>query len=441
MGILNWIRRAKTEDMNNNRGWNTLLGMLRDDGCNNVFPELTQDEQLQAYHKSAIVATCLNKICTAFVEPPLQIGTGKGDEWEELETIPQELQGITDLLYRPNPRMIYSSYARITLQHLLLTGVTYTAKERNGNSISALWPYPPSWVYREIAERDRRITGYTVSVPNTTGQTIYITADDMCTMYMPDPRNPYCELSPLAAASRDYETDIKRENYIGEMLTNVVNPGLIVKAPEGLSEAEMRSIKARMDDKIGSNQRRRGSTLILAGRAIETELQEPLKDLDWHGLSNLSESRICAVFGVPPVVAQLRIGMENSPWSNMEEAVLGFYRETMVPLWKTMADYWSYQLLTLEGYGEYSFRFNLDNVRQLAEDTQQVSTRVIGEWSAGLITRNEARALLDWPALDTGMGDVLRVPLGSLEVPMTGEYDMMAMGNEQHTTEEANNAN
>jgi len=147
------------------------------------------------------------------------------------------------------------------------------------------------------------------------------------------------------------------------------------------------------------------------------------------------------VFGVPPTILGLRVGLENSPYSKIDSAIQIFFRETMVPIWKSMASIWTYQLLHLEGLPEYSFRFDLSQVKQLAEDAQEVSTRVLAEWNAGLRTRNEARQALGLEEVDGAMGEMIRMPVAAMEIPLDSDTEGMLgaptqVGEDQHFTED-----
>jgi hypothetical protein len=178
--------------------------------------------------------------------------------------------------------------------------------------------------------------------------------------------------------------------------------------------ADQQAIKAKFDSILG--QGKRFSTTVMSGD-VNVQMPVPLQDLDWHGLSNLSESRICAIFGVPPTIAALRVGLENAPYSKIDSAIQIFYRDTMVPIWRDIADFLTKVLIDDE-FGtdtSLSFRFDLKKVRQLQEDRDEESIRLRGEWNDGLVTRNEARELLGYAKIKGG--DVFRVPMAVMELP------------------------
>jgi phage portal protein BeeE len=145
-----------------------------------------------------------------------------------------------------------------------------------------------------------------------------------------------------------------------------------------------------------------------------------MEDLDWPGLSMLSETRICAALGVPAMLVGVRAGVEHSTYSNHESARKGFFTTTMVSLWDTLDDALTKGLLRSEGEGGLEFRFLLDNIRELQEDETAKTARAAQAFTGGIITRNEARALIGQPKDDL-RGDYYVMPAMNIEVPANRE--------------------
>jgi SPP1 gp7 family putative phage head morphogenesis protein len=97
-----------------------------------------------------------------------------------------------------------------------------------------------------------------------------------------------------------------------------------------------------------------------------------------------------SVFGIPPVVLGWKVGLENSPWSQMEQARQMTYEDTIEPRWRDIEKKMTRQLLTPEER-EAGLRlvFDTTNVRALQAD-DELRSRVAGsmrrEW-----TLNERR--------------------------------------------------
>jgi HK97 family phage portal protein len=258
------------------------------------------------------------------------------------------------------------------------------------------------------------------------GQTKDVDVEDMLVCLFPDPQDLNSGLSPLEAATRDYCLDRKRENYLGEMLTNVPVPGMVLFQPEGWTADQKRDIRAVLSDRVGAKAQRRGSPIFMEGEQANLMIPEPMKDLDWPGLSTMSEARICAAFGVPPIIVGVRAGLDASTYSNYEQALKAFYAMTINPLWTFFALQWSVGLLWGETWGrvklplaermEYHFGFDTSDVNELKEDESKTIEKANDLFGGSLCTRNEGRQMVGLDP-DPVNGEVYLVPVSMVEVP------------------------
>ena len=62
-------------------------------------------------------------------------------------------------------------------------------------------------------------------------------------------------------------------------------------------------------------------------------------------LRRLPEERVAAVMGVPAVLAGLGAGLNSATYNNTRELREYFTEQKLVPLWRTVADELTYQLL------------------------------------------------------------------------------------------------
>ena len=72
------------------------------------------------------------------------------------------------------------------------------------------------------------------------------------------------------------------------MLTNLKTPGLIFRQPAGWDEDQKADVRAAVAGSLSVG--RRGSPLFLEGADASIEMAAPLKDLDWPGLTSLSDA-------------------------------------------------------------------------------------------------------------------------------------------------------
>ena len=210
----------------------------------------------------------------------------------------------------------------------------------------------------------------------------------------PNPADPNSGLAPLQAAQRDVQTDEERTDYFIEMLTNSRQPGMILYQPDGWSEPEKQEARALVLNGLGRGQR--GRPLFLSGEGAKAEMLNGMKQLDWPGLSNLSETRICSAFGVAPILIGLRAGLEHATYSNYIEAKRATYQTTLRPLWALLDRMHTKALLTDESAAGSRLEVysDLSQIPALQEDEDRISERAINQYKAGLIDIHEARALI-----------------------------------------------
>lgn len=115
-----------------------------------------------------------------------------------------------------------------------------------------------------------------------------------------------------------------------------------------------------------------GAPLSLPGGTTATKVAAALTDLLPSAVLDRVEATVGSVFGVPPVVLGWLTGLQNSPWSQMEQARRQTYEDTIEPLWRAYERTLSRSLLLPEerARGEL-VRFDTRRVRALAEDDER----------------------------------------------------------------------
>lgn len=410
------VKGKATESMTDLTGGWEVLGGFTKTITDGTWESYAASEFEDIYReKNSVVYSCVRKLITSAQEAEIHVvkTVGRGTK---KKIVPVEDHWATNLLYRPNETMSFEDFLAYFILNIMLTGDTFAWKLRNkGQEIRELWPTPSSWIER-VTNQNSELTGYKMWVGDNKPKKA-VSLQDMMVGYFPDPTSLSIGLSPLKAATRDDQADRKRGNYLGEMLTNIHTPGMILKQEHGWSPEEKADARALLYDLVGPG--KRGSPLFMEGKESEAAFPTPLSDLDWPGVAGLSETRLCAAYGVPPIVIGLRSGLEHATYSNFEEANQAFYKHTMKPLWKFLAAVLTRGLIYAEdGYGEEYIDFDLTRVAQLEEDLDKRGERSTKLFNGGLITRNEGREMVDLEALPPELGDVVRVPAQMLEVPV-----------------------
>ena len=395
-------------------GWTVISGTDAYQSGSDLFKNYTSEQQEKIYQKSAIIYACIQRLSNAFIEASIDIGRETEDGWEN-----DEENALYDVLKQPNSYQSAGTFFNQVLAHLLLTGVSYVVKVRNrGQVIQQLLPFPTSWIKKNRNNTTGAVTSY--SIYQGSGSDLVVPIEDMIVIGFVDPNVPSQFVGPLQAASKEYDTDIERQNYLMEMLVNLKAPGLILKQELAWTDEQKTAARQRINDLIGKG--KRGNPLFLEGQYSSAEMMAPLKDLDWPGLTTLSETRICAAFGIPPIVLGLRAGLEHATYSNYREAEKAFYRGTVNALWRFIGNELTRSLIWLEDDdSETIIKFNTSHVKQLQEDEKEAADRAVVLFKNGIATRNEARQIAGLDMVDVVTGDIFVLPLNLIETRLDGE--------------------
>lgn len=113
----------------------------------------------------------------------------------------------------------------------------------------------------------------------------------------------------------------------------------------------------------------KGRPFVQLGGGTFASLQTAIKDLVPTDILNRVESVVAAVSGVPAVVLQFQVGMENSPWSQMAQARKMAYDDTIDPAWRKIERVTTRQLLRPNDEDKTHFiRFDRSRIASLQED-------------------------------------------------------------------------
>jgi len=397
-------------------GWSVMEGVLPQ-SSSGAFTSLSVQQQETAARNAVVVYLCVKKLCETANESPPRVGLEGPRGWEDDSEHP-----VNALLRAPNLDMDWATFEYHLVAHLQLTGAAYCWKWRGPNlDVNALWPIPTSWV-RPLYSPDSKLLGYSLWQGEQKPRLTISTAD-LFRIYYPDPADLRGQLGPLQAASRTVQLDTAREDFMGEVLANWPVTGPVFTQSEEWGEDQRKDFEKRIMRALGPGSGGRGRPLFLSGEGAKVSAPEMLKDLDWPGLSSLTETRVCAAFGVPPILLNLRSGLERSTYSNFAECVRSFYAGTASALWQKLDAGLTRGLLRYEesliagAATELEIYHETAEVRGLREDANTASERAARLFAGSAISRNEARAMVGLEALPPEQGDVYLVPVSVVEVP------------------------
>lgn len=378
---------------------------------------------------NSMVMACMRAICEAVQEPPVRLY--KPDAKGELQK-EDERADVVRLLRKPNPFMRWRHLIKYVALCEHWTGNAYLWKARSGASRPVeLWPLNPTQVEPVAGESTRGWIRHYAYRPDDQHEAVELPVEDVIHFKLDiDPRNPRKGASPLRPLLAHLFGDQEVTEFTNAMVRNFAVPGTILTpdaqaAGNGppINDAVAERIKQTYKQKFSGSQR--GEPMVLPApwkvNVVSFNPEQMLLDK----LQRLPESRVCAVMGVPPIVALLYVGLENATYSNAEQFQSAFVENKMVPYWSLLDEELTDALIP-EFYGEdsdYVLRHDLSDVRALSEDEDQKGKRLEGLFGKGVLTINDVRREMGFPEFDGEDGDVLLIPN---TVTATAPADLLA---------------
>lgn len=371
MGIFDYVKNMFTT-----KGIETGISAFKD-GQAQYPTDNFLDNALGGYGKNEVVYACIQEISSSLAEAPI--------ESLDIDGLPVQADGTVALIRKPNPFMSEYEFWETTVNHLYLAGNAYWLKVKTGRGkVKELWPLRPDRM-RIVPDKDKYIKHY---LYNLDGKNHPISADDIVHFKFPSPSNDVMGMSPLRPALRQIATDNDATDFSKVMLQNGGVPSGILKIPEPLSREARQRIKSQWKQSYGGSSR--GEIAVLEGDTSFEQISMDMQSLAFADLRGISESRICMVFGVPPIVIGAKVGLDKASYANYKEARESFWEETIAALHKRLSS-------KIESDSDLNpfkraFMFDTSKVSAYSDKRQQNFNNAILGLQSGILTVDEARA-------------------------------------------------
>jgi HK97 family phage portal protein len=373
---------------------------------------------------TSIVQGCLRALGKAVPEPPPRIYRPNAQgEMDRIGGRPP----LEKLLLKPNPAIRSRSLlAMWECQQLHLAGNAYYWKQRSeAGRLLALWPIPAARMGVVPGDTTARFVSHYLYKPTDREEAQRLEVEDVLHLKLElDPEAPWLGRAPIKAVLKHIFTDEEATAFCNAMLKNYgVSSALISPNPAagvgGLPPAPMPREKAQQLKELWmatTGGDRRGEPIVMGEPMKDAQIGFNPQQLLLDKLQLLPETRICAVFGVPPIIAYFQVGMNNATYSNAEQFQTGFTVNTLVPYWKLLGEQYTHGLVP-EFYGagpggrndaDEEIRYDLSEVRALQEDENQKHERIFRAVGGPYMTINDGRRDVGLPELPEG--EVIYVP-------------------------------
>jgi HK97 family phage portal protein len=203
---------------------------------------------------------------------------------------------------------------------------------------------------------------------------------------------------------REIASDQAATQFTDALLRNFGVPGLVVEVPQGasLSDEQAEGLKQQLQTRFGFENR--GNVGVLTAGASMKQFGFSPQDLNLKALHDVPETRIAAVMGVPPAVAGLGVGLEQtSNFASMKQVRENFTEVTVIPIWRMDAATFNHQLKPdFTDESDVRIAYDLSKVRALQEDRTALFTRLDNAVRTGWVLPNEARAEVGFEPMPGG---------------------------------------
>lgn len=352
-----------------------------------------------------LVFACIGVKATAARDPRLTVqqAVTKGGKvtYEEVANHP-----FRALIMRPNDHMTEGDLMRAAIVSWDVSNPRrfYCEKEYQNSLLIGLHPLNPACM-RPIPSRaaSRETIGYEWSDGQ---QRKEYSLDELLIRAAPAWYDP----PPMVAALGATESDSAQTDYVRAFFENGGVPPGLLKYNMALNDDKRDEIRDKWRSRYGNRFGRSHDIGILDANVEYQQTGSKLDELQSQTLRSVAESRICMVFGVPPLIVYAYVGLLRATYSNLGEAWRGFWDATMSPTFKELRDFWTWHLLT-EFEDERAIRreqiklaYDMSTVAALQEDVDGMQTRARANYAGGLINQNEARAAIGYTAIPGGDG-------------------------------------
>ncbi|MFK8040356.1 MAG: phage portal protein [Rickettsiaceae bacterium] len=360
------------------------------------FLEGLNKSNVNPYQTNVIVYRCVSLIAQSASHVPITV---KKNTLYNNDIAQANNHSVYQLLKNPNPDISGMDFLSEIISHVLLFGNAYILasgyKGQSPRELHLLHPNSTSLVLK-----NNTVIGYKYNTIN--GEKLFRSNpvdrhSNVLHLKNYHPTNKHYGLSYLDPASLSINSHNKASVWNNALFQNGARPtgALIVDDPAGyLTDEQFQRLKDQLYDKF-SGSSNAGKILLLDNRFKWQEMSINPKDMDFIESKNTAAREIALAFGVPPQL--LGINGDNT-YSNMQEARLALWEETIIPLLERIAHSLSNWMSQL--YQEsLMIDFDLNSVSALTEKRKNLWERIS---AAEFMTTNEKRALIGLEPIEDG---------------------------------------
>ena len=332
------------------------------------------------YARNPVAYRCIRMIAEAATRVPLVASEGG----KVLTSHP-----LLELLRRPNARQSGGEMLEAVHAYLQTAGNAYLTASLVAGEVRELHVLRPDRV-KVVAGGGGypRAYAYTAGGRTTTLPLDSQPVASVLHLALFHPLDDHYGMAPLEAAAQSLDIHNAAADWNKALLDNAARPsGALVHGAShgGLTATQFERLKSELAAQF-QGPANAGRPMVLEGGLDWKPMALSPQEMDFIELKHTAAREIALAFGVPPML--LGIPGDNT-YANYAEANRSFWRQTVVPLVRRVADDLSFWLAP--GFGGVTLLPDLDNVEALAEDRAALWARV---GAAEFLTDAEKREMV-----------------------------------------------
>lgn len=387
---------------------------------------LTDDNLLEAYSAHELVYACINKLADVMNDAEIIVEKKNAEgEWEKVEG-----HMLASIFKRPNRWETGRDFRRLMVQSEQAAGIFYAEIVRSGAGVPVeLIALNPHRVEPKLGADNLTIAYYEYT--RTDGAAYRIKPQNMFIRRRVDLVNRFYGMSPLAVALKSVNSDIGLTDYIDAFFESDGTPSGILKIlNQSINDAKAQALQASWMQKYSRRGSNHKGVAVLDQNADFQKIGSGLNELDTENVSNRFESRVCSVFGVPPILVGALVGLKHSTtnatakaalqdfWENKVSPELAAFREWLT--WFVLPEFEDIAKIQAE---KLRVGFDISQIAFLQENADGIHSRARENFKAGMWTLNEARIATGMPPDDENGTDYYVQP--SSVIAITPENRMI----------------
>ena len=321
------------------------------------------------------------------------------------------------LIDRPNANATTHEVVRALVSDVELYGyaLLYITRDADAPSGWAMINIPAGWVVDRETVDGFTVARWCVSNPATDAGPVWFDADNIVCFGTYDPSGPLACSSPVESLKQILSEQVSAWAFRNAVWKNGGWVSGYISRPLGADwspEAKERFAKSWRERFAGSNGTNTGGTPLLEDGMELKQISFNAREAQWQETTRLAREDVAAVYHINPALIW---HTDGQTYASAKDNARALYADTLAPLLDMLTERFNQFVLPMIGapsntYIEFDLQAKLNG--SFEEQASVIQSSVGAPW----MTRNEARARFNMPAIDDGNAIVtpLNVVLGGL---------------------------